>query len=102
MKHGHAVAVVRYREPVGKRCGGCRQCDVRAERTIPPFSDQPSAFVSRPLAANHYTIVGFVREARDPEHLLLSDVEKDARRAAGNARMKELAFSLAAELSRRG
>jgi purine-nucleoside phosphorylase len=36
---------------------------------------------------------------RRQEHLLLSDAEKDARRSLGNARMRELAFSLAEELS---
>lgn len=38
---------------------------------------------------------------RRQEHLLTSDAEKDARRARGNSLMKELAFSLAAELSGR-
>jgi hypothetical protein len=37
---------------------------------------------------------------RRQEHLLLSDAEKNFRRAAGNTRMRELAFSLAKELSK--
>jgi len=39
---------------------------------------------------------------RRREHLLLSDVEKDARRAAGNERMTRLALDLAAEISAGG
>jgi purine-nucleoside phosphorylase len=35
---------------------------------------------------------------RRREHLLTSDAEKDVRRVQGNAKMKELAFALAAEL----
>jgi ribosomal protein S18 acetylase RimI-like enzyme/purine-nucleoside phosphorylase len=38
---------------------------------------------------------------RRREHLLLSDAEKDARRAAANARMKQLALDLAVEVSAR-
>jgi purine-nucleoside phosphorylase len=38
---------------------------------------------------------------RRREHLLLSDAEKDARRAAANDRMRELAFELAVELASR-
>jgi uridine phosphorylase len=36
---------------------------------------------------------------RRREHLLLTDAEKDARRAAADARMRELAFGLAVDLS---
>lgn len=36
---------------------------------------------------------------RQQEHLLLNDAEKDARRAIGNIRMRELAFELAEELA---
>jgi uridine phosphorylase len=35
---------------------------------------------------------------RQREHLLLSDADKDVRRAAGNARMRELVFDLAVKL----
>jgi purine-nucleoside phosphorylase len=38
---------------------------------------------------------------RRREHLLLSDAEKDARRAAANTRMKQLALDLAVEISAR-
>jgi hypothetical protein len=37
---------------------------------------------------------------RQREHLLLTDAEKDMRRAAANAKVRELAFDLAVELSK--
>lgn len=48
-------------------------------------------------AALHYVF----DNPRRREHLLLSDAEKDVRRAAADARMKELAFALAEELANR-
>lgn len=36
---------------------------------------------------------------RRREHLLLSDAEKDVRRARGNEKMKEIAFELAIKLA---
>src|SRR5262249_8820237 len=58
--------------------------------------------VAEHFGMDRVAILYGVDNPRRREHLLPSDAEKDLRRAAGNERMRQLAFDLAAEIGTGG